>query len=326
VLVHDLSLNNIVITSDGRIVLAGLSRPLPENLLSAAPAELAFAAPERLSGGQVDTRSDVYALGVLLYTLVAGRLPFAGAAGGILGQKQAAASLPPLDDPRSELPCAYTLVHVMRQATAREPGMRYANVAAFREAFVGALNGPAKLTLLPRISYDIQRRAQLRRHTRAAPRRTAHQPYEQMQVSITLGAPVTLASVEPVIVLDEDMRHTPTLTRPLADIPPHRSAPSAADFTAIVSAEGSAPPAPVHVAGAAEMAAPPAQVPGSDRPELQVALPFTVLVPMGEGNTADVAPKAPIERSVGSALTANLWLIAMFALGAIAVGVAVALG
>ena len=45
----------------------------------------AYMSPEQIKGLRVDARADVYALGLILYEMLAGRHPLAGADGGRLG-------------------------------------------------------------------------------------------------------------------------------------------------------------------------------------------------------------------------------------------------
>jgi len=91
---RDLKPSNICLTPDGRatvldIGLAKLRPPSPEtDVPRPIPATLTegrrffgtpgYAAPEQLTGRAVDQRSDVYALGVLLFEMVTGRRPFEG--------------------------------------------------------------------------------------------------------------------------------------------------------------------------------------------------------------------------------------------------------
>ncbi len=90
----------------------------------------AYMAPEQTHGarGTVDARTDLYSLGVILYELLTGTRPFAGAGRLLLVQIQEEDPRPPrrLDEaiPRD-------LETICLKAMAKEPGRRYADAAAF---------------------------------------------------------------------------------------------------------------------------------------------------------------------------------------------------
>jgi serine/threonine protein kinase len=83
-----------------------------------------YAAPEITLGYPVDARSDIYALGLVLYEMLAGRSPFANDDGSILkGQDALTAHLvrtpPPLSSRRSDLP--EPVVNLIAQMLAKDP-------------------------------------------------------------------------------------------------------------------------------------------------------------------------------------------------------------
>ncbi len=82
---RDLKPTNILVTADGRVKLLdfGIAKPLDPaqtgaaaTLLAPTPLTLAFASPEQVLGRPLSTVSDVYSLGVLLFLLLTGRMPY----------------------------------------------------------------------------------------------------------------------------------------------------------------------------------------------------------------------------------------------------------
>jgi hypothetical protein len=107
----------------------GLSRPDLGRGIGEVDGTPEYLAPERIQGGPANVASDVYALGILLFELLTGRLPFTGKLDEVF-QQQLEAAMPvasqmidePLDERADE---------IIAKATAKNPQDRHADVAAF---------------------------------------------------------------------------------------------------------------------------------------------------------------------------------------------------
>jgi len=91
-----------------------------------------YMSPEYARGGRVDVRSDVYSLGIVIFELFAGELPFRGETpvATIMKQLQEPA---PLHGPKAaRLPAS--LIPVLRKALAKNPDRRYATARSLAAA------------------------------------------------------------------------------------------------------------------------------------------------------------------------------------------------
>jgi serine/threonine-protein kinase len=79
--------------------------------------------PEQIAGKHVDGRSDLYSLGVTLFQMLAGTLPFRGESMAELMYKIANEDTPDLRAVRPELP--QRLVEIVGRALAKKPELRY---------------------------------------------------------------------------------------------------------------------------------------------------------------------------------------------------------
>jgi serine/threonine protein kinase len=91
-----------------------------------------FMAPEQLEGRNVTGRSDLFALGVTLFQLLAGQLPFRADSMTGLMDKIANSEHPPLQTIRPELPpCVSSIID---RALQKEPAKRYASAGEMARA------------------------------------------------------------------------------------------------------------------------------------------------------------------------------------------------
>ncbi|MDT8990147.1 serine/threonine-protein kinase [Curvibacter sp. APW13] len=100
-----------------------------------------FMSPEQLAGKRVDGRSDLYSLGVMLYQLLAGVLPFRGDSMAELMFKIANEPTPDIRKVRPELPMDLTVV--LGRAMTKAPEERYQDGLAFAKDLRAILSGLA---------------------------------------------------------------------------------------------------------------------------------------------------------------------------------------
>jgi serine/threonine protein kinase len=91
-----------------------------------------FAAPEHIQGGQTGPASDVYQLGLLLYTLITGRVPFVGQNLAETGVMQTRNPVPRMSQFNHDTPSA--LQAIVEHALAKNPEQRFPNAGAMLAA------------------------------------------------------------------------------------------------------------------------------------------------------------------------------------------------
>jgi serine/threonine protein kinase len=104
---------------------------------------MAYAAPEQMMGQPADARADVYALGVIAYEMLAGRLPFDATNGLTLIQQ--ALNVTPVEPGRHRSGLSPELDAVVMRALAKNPDERWPSVAEFLRAMQAAIGtAPAR--------------------------------------------------------------------------------------------------------------------------------------------------------------------------------------
>lgn len=169
---RDLKSSNVAIDPTGRAVVLdfGLSTRLPGaagsdisgSLIASDDGPvgtLSYMPPELLLGKAADGRSDLWSLGVLLYQLVAGDLPFRGETPFATSSAILAESPRPLS---RSVPLSLRLI--IERCLAKEPGDRYRDAASIRNALVSLRDGRRGL-LTVRLALG---RGRTRRHLGAA--------------------------------------------------------------------------------------------------------------------------------------------------------------
>ncbi|WP_394187330.1 Stk1 family PASTA domain-containing Ser/Thr kinase [Paenisporosarcina quisquiliarum] len=85
-----------------------------------------YLSPEQARGGTATKKSDIYALGIVLFELLTGKLPFSGESAVSIALKHLQTETPSVRDLRPEIP--QSLENVVMKATAKDPMHRYRSV------------------------------------------------------------------------------------------------------------------------------------------------------------------------------------------------------
>jgi serine/threonine-protein kinase len=131
-MVHrDIKPQNVLIDAEGRAKLTdfGISRQLEKDGLTATGRVLGttdYVAPEQAMGRGADQRSDLYSLGVVLFEMLTGHVPFQADSQVGVAMKHVNEELPDVQADRPELSAATALV--VERATAKDPTKRYADI------------------------------------------------------------------------------------------------------------------------------------------------------------------------------------------------------
>jgi serine/threonine protein kinase len=127
----DLKPQNVLILPDGQVKVAdfGIARAL--STISVAPQEKAwgtpqYASPELIAGQTLTPASDVYAIGILLYEMLAGRPPFEGQNAVDIARQHVQSAPPPIQQINPRVPGS--IEQILDRALAKDPARRYPTV------------------------------------------------------------------------------------------------------------------------------------------------------------------------------------------------------
>ncbi len=146
---RDVKPENVLLTDDGRVKVVdfGLARAIEatnQTRTGVMIGTIGYMAPEQVTTGGADVRSDVYASGIMLFELVTGRQPYDGQTPMAVAYKHVHETVPP---PSSLVPETSPLIDTLvATATAHDPAARYQDASAMLVAAVDAHR------LLPRLS------------------------------------------------------------------------------------------------------------------------------------------------------------------------------
>ena len=139
-LVHrDVKPSNILLCRDGRVKIAdfGIAKADDQTELTqegTLVGTATYLAPEQLLGGEVDGRTDLYSLGIVLYECLTGRVPFRGETGAAVALARLHSD--PVDPRRVRADVPVRLSVPIMRVLSRDPDQRYDSAADLRAALL----------------------------------------------------------------------------------------------------------------------------------------------------------------------------------------------
>ena len=162
---RDVSPQNLLLSVDGEVKLADFGLALAKDRIAMSTMQgmvkgkLSYLSPEGVSGKPATPRSDVFAMGTVLWEALAGCRLFAGTDDLEVFKKVKSADIPPLGQKRSGLPD--DLVAAIHKALARDPTDRFSSAREFAMALSvllgGAKNSERAQTLLGQAVGEVRR-------------------------------------------------------------------------------------------------------------------------------------------------------------------------
>ncbi|WP_040980024.1 Stk1 family PASTA domain-containing Ser/Thr kinase [Oceanobacillus jeddahense] len=144
---RDIKPQNILIDRFGQVKVTdfGIAMALSATALTQTNSILGsvhYLSPEQARGGMATKKSDIYSLGIVLFELLTGKLPFSGQSPVSIALKHLQSDTPSVKEINPDIP--QSVENIVLQATAKNPFYRYEDVYQFETALVTALS-PEKL-------------------------------------------------------------------------------------------------------------------------------------------------------------------------------------
>ena len=142
-IVHrDVKPDNVLFDEDGHAMVTdfGIAEARSQGRLTASGRAMGtphYMSPEQAMGKLVDGRSDVYALGIVMYEALVGFPPFDGPDAFAVGYKQVHEAVVPPQQVNSEIPTR--LAGIVLQTLNKSPAQRYARANDLADALLGYL-------------------------------------------------------------------------------------------------------------------------------------------------------------------------------------------
>ena len=149
---RDIKPQNIIISTDGKVKVTdfGIARAVSEHTIhSDVMGSVRYASPEQARNGYVSNRSDIYSLGIVMYEMVTGRVPFDGDSTVAVAIQHLQDEMVPPSTYAPNLPIS--LEKIIQKCTQKSPDRRYDSMESLLIDLRKALLNPNEdfVTLVP---------------------------------------------------------------------------------------------------------------------------------------------------------------------------------
>lgn len=128
---RDIKPQNIIISKEGKVKVTdfGIARAASTNTISSnAMGSVHYISPEQAKGGFIDEKSDIYSLGITLYEMITGKVPFEGDSTVSIALQHVQNELPSPKMYVQDLPVS--VEKIIEKCTQKKPDRRYLKVSS----------------------------------------------------------------------------------------------------------------------------------------------------------------------------------------------------
>jgi serine/threonine-protein kinase len=128
---RDIKPQNIIISKDGKVKVTdfGIAKAASSNTITSnVMGSVHYTSPEQARGGYSDEKSDIYSLGITLFEMLTGRVPFSGETTVAIAIKHIQEELPSPNEYVPEIPCS--VEQIVMKCCHKSPDRRYQSMGS----------------------------------------------------------------------------------------------------------------------------------------------------------------------------------------------------
>lgn len=140
---RDIKPQNIIISKEGKVKVAdfGIAKAATSNTISSnVMGSVHYTSPEQAKGGYSDEKSDIYSLGITIFEMITGHVPFDGDTTVAIAVKHIEEKMPEPSQYISDIP--YSVEQIILKCTQKKRERRYSNMTALISDLKRSLTDP----------------------------------------------------------------------------------------------------------------------------------------------------------------------------------------